>query len=374
MKRWFIGILLGAIPWLAAAQVLDFDSVCAAPPCAIGSLYAPSGVTFTPNSTPIVAGGTNGLTGPVGGGRYLSVQAFPYDVTITLARQATFFSMQLSRASTSSGPVTVTITWLKAGAPVNNINVVLSNVNTWSTASASVAGGFDAIVLDPSGGANLTFGIDGVQLGGTCNGFGDVQPSDSFCNASEWLANRGVTLGCAQGQYCPSQNVTRAQMSLFMQRLGDAAAPVHFRTTGSANGAFSGALTASPTCISPLIPATPYRREAVVLGTAILFATAAPKLYSAKVVTSNDNAVTWAESAGFFMSAHTQTGGHVVLAENAVVPMAAGVAYRFALGFTSGSATAGSLECEVIVQVNNAGSGGSAPFDAADEDVQQQQR
>ena len=60
-----------------------------------------------------------------------------------------------------------------------------------------------------------------------CGGFTDVLPTDIYCNSSEWLKNRGVTLGCTSSTvYCPTNNVTRAQMSLFMQRLGDALQPV----------------------------------------------------------------------------------------------------------------------------------------------------
>ncbi len=39
------------------------------------------------------------------------------------------------------------------------------------------------------------------------------------------MFKRGITTGCAVGLYCPDSPVTRAQMSVFMQRLGGVATP-----------------------------------------------------------------------------------------------------------------------------------------------------
>ncbi|MCL4763281.1 MAG: hypothetical protein KJ018_16180 [Burkholderiales bacterium] len=58
-----------------------------------------------------------------------------------------------------------------------------------------------------------------------CAGFSDVAADESFCQATIWLKNRGVTSGCSATQYCPTLTVTRAQMALFMNRLGRALAP-----------------------------------------------------------------------------------------------------------------------------------------------------
>jgi len=61
----------------------------------------------------------------------------------------------------------------------------------------------------------------------SCVGFTDVTVGDSFCESVEWIRNRGVTLGCtAAPEYCPFGNVTRAQMAMFMHRLGKALTPV----------------------------------------------------------------------------------------------------------------------------------------------------
>jgi hypothetical protein len=56
----------------------------------------------------------------------------------------------------------------------------------------------------------------------SCAGFNDVFVSDAFCTDVTWLKNGGVTLGCTGLSYCPTGNVTRAQMALFMRRLAEA--------------------------------------------------------------------------------------------------------------------------------------------------------
>lgn len=76
--------------------------------------------------------------------------------------------------------------------------------------------------------------------------FGDVAQADVFCTDASWLANRGVTLGCGGGNFCPAQNVTRGQMALFMQRLGTTLSPVSVSSSG-----FSQALATLPTASSP---------------------------------------------------------------------------------------------------------------------------
>ena len=73
----------------------------------------------------------------------------------------------------------------------------------------------------------------------SCGGFTDVTGADIFCNGTEWLKNRGITLGCTATTYCPSDAVTRGAMALFMQRLGDVISPNSF----SDNVLPTGALT-----------------------------------------------------------------------------------------------------------------------------------
>ena len=46
--------------------------------------------------------------------------------------------------------------------------------------------------------------------------FGDVQPTDGTCKYSHYIYAKGVTAGCGGGNYCPSSNVTRGQMAVFL--------------------------------------------------------------------------------------------------------------------------------------------------------------
>ncbi len=49
--------------------------------------------------------------------------------------------------------------------------------------------------------------------------FDDVTDSETHAEGIEWVAASGVTSGCGGGNYCPTANVTRAQMGTFMCRL-----------------------------------------------------------------------------------------------------------------------------------------------------------
>lgn len=48
--------------------------------------------------------------------------------------------------------------------------------------------------------------------------FLDVPISHQFAAWIEEFANEGITSGCGGGNYCPSSNVTRAQMAVFLLR------------------------------------------------------------------------------------------------------------------------------------------------------------
>ncbi len=64
-----------------------------------------------------------------------------------------------------------------------------------------------------------------TALAQQCSVFTDVFTTDSYCPAVQWLKNRGITTGCTATGYCPLNNVSRAQMALFMNRLGIALTP-----------------------------------------------------------------------------------------------------------------------------------------------------
>ncbi len=73
------------------------------------------------------------------------------------------------------------------------------------------------------GGAN-------VPSSGTLNGkpyncapggtslFTDVKPTDIFCKSVHYIAVQNVTAGCAPSLYCSAQNITRAEMGIFIAK------------------------------------------------------------------------------------------------------------------------------------------------------------
>jgi hypothetical protein len=63
-----------------------------------------------------------------------------------------------------------------------------------------------------------------------CAGFVDVVDTSGFCKNVDWLKNRSITLGCTDvTHYCPNDPVSRLAMAAFMNRLGTALTPLHFR-------------------------------------------------------------------------------------------------------------------------------------------------
>ena len=70
--------------------------------------------------------------------------------------------------------------------------------------------------------------------GGGTSLFSDIDPSNPFCRHVHYIFSTGVTTGCVIGpprQYCPSDNVTRGQMALFIGRAvagSDAAVPLTY--------------------------------------------------------------------------------------------------------------------------------------------------
>jgi hypothetical protein len=48
--------------------------------------------------------------------------------------------------------------------------------------------------------------------------FGDVSPDDSGCKFIHYVAAQQITVGCGGGDYCPSTDVTRDQMAVFITK------------------------------------------------------------------------------------------------------------------------------------------------------------
>jgi hypothetical protein len=48
--------------------------------------------------------------------------------------------------------------------------------------------------------------------------FFDVPASHPYFRFIEALAASGITAGCGGGNYCPSQNITRGEMAVFLAK------------------------------------------------------------------------------------------------------------------------------------------------------------
>jgi hypothetical protein len=75
--------------------------------------------------------------------------------------------------------------------------------------SLSPGGVYDIVVTNPGG-------LSGTLRNGYVSRFSDVVALSLFDSAISRLVAAGVTAGCAGGNYCPTNNVTRQQMAVFI--------------------------------------------------------------------------------------------------------------------------------------------------------------
>ena len=67
--------------------------------------------------------------------------------------------------------------------------------------------------------ANFADGAGGAVVSWQ-NWFQDIDAS-SLRLSIAWLAEQGITIGCSTYRFCPTANVTRAQMAMFLDRAFD---------------------------------------------------------------------------------------------------------------------------------------------------------
>lgn len=200
-------------------------------------------------------------------------------------------------------------------------------------------------------------------VGAPCAGFSDVQDTDSFCTAVEWLKNRSITLGCAAGAYCPGDVVSRASMALFLNRLGTALTP-RLEFVEAALGAVDP--DASPTlCPTVQIPSTAYPRQALV-SVAFGGQSAGDLGYAARAMVSTDNGTSWNSLTNPANDIRESVVGAAWTntAASGVYAIPATQSVRFAVGVArySGASDFTQARCHVTANVLNA-NGTSTPFD-----------
>ena len=149
------------------------------------------------------------------------------------------------------------------------------------TSPGPVSGAFSGL---PEG---TVFAVQGVQLqisyvggdgndvtltvfqnqGLVCTPFTDVDQASPFCPSVQWMKNRGVTVGITPTLYGPDQPTTRAQMALFMNRLGNVLTDAPFKVEQSFTG---NPDTSDVVCQTGDRPAAAYERhvklDAVLMG------------------------------------------------------------------------------------------------------------
>ncbi len=226
---------------------------------------------------------------------------------------------------------------------------------------------FSPLIL--AGIATLGFHV-GSTAAAPCVGFTDVDDTASYCSATEWLKNRGVTTGCGLGLYCPNAVVTRASMALFMKRLGEALTPVvlhkEFIVLSSTIVPAGGQIYCSTDDYTP----NGFPRTARFTGTAWGVPDAGPAWLQGWWKYSTDAGTTWNyvgtwlvdQMFGRHWADYGQVAGFTVLAPP--MELAPGTTYRFGL-FLNGMGAAysyGSLSCQVEVTITGH-TGASSPLD-----------
>ncbi len=202
--------------------------------------------------------------------------------------------------------------------------------------------------------------VTGTVLAQTCGGFSDVSPSDSFCNSVEWLTNRAITLGCGGGMYCPDQVVLRSSMSLYLERLGTALAPVtlHNENNFGAGGNNFLACQSAPYLVSG------YPRSATVVGSLSLSVHPAAT-WSALIEYSTDGFATAGTPLNsFYITADMVDRQQTTFSVNTdALPLDVGTTYTFAVVAYSPTATSLSVagNCEITARVDNR-LGTSSPY------------
>ncbi len=194
--------------------------------------------------------------------------------------------------------------------------------------------------------------------------FSDVPTTAGYHDAVSWLATRAITLGCGSGVYCPDANVTRAQMALFMNRLGKTLSPTLIGATGSGMTLdIDGALNLCQT--APVMPTYPQRAKVDVW-----FSMRASGFASVRVrpYYSTDGGVNWQEMTVFGAigrASASATGEWGFAADHDYLNLDAGTTYLFAVRVdrdtAGGTADADEWGCKTVAQVTNRNPDGENP-------------
>lgn len=199
-------------------------------------------------------------------------------------------------------------------------------------------------------------------LAAPCAGFNDVQDTDNFCSAVEWLKNRAITTGCGGNLYCPNDTVIRAHMALFLNRLGTALSP---QLTFVENSYVGVDPDGSPQlCGTGDIAAAAHPRQALV---SIAFGglSVGDLGYSARPLVSTNGGGSWTSLNTVAIRESVTGSAWTNTAATGIYAIPASQSVRFAVGIAreSGSASAdfSQARCHLTASVLNA-NGSASPF------------
>ncbi len=191
--------------------------------------------------------------------------------------------------------------------------------------------------------------------------FSDVPTSAVYHDAASWLATRAVTLGCATGLFCPDDFVTRAQMALFMNRLGKALSPTYLTVGGGIAPVDPDALPV----VCQTADYTPSFPQRVRVDASVTLEPAGNMAVLVAVMRSTNGGTSWLEMppASGTAAGSSVAGEWFQVGSFGVENIVPGVPNRFGIRVQrwTGTADTTNARCELLVQITNRNPDGVVP-------------
>jgi hypothetical protein len=186
-----------------------------------------------------VSGATYSWTGPNGFASTLQSPTIPavtvadagdYTVTATVAGCPPASATTTVAVSASPAPVISTALCAPPSTSglTASVPAVAGDLYTWSLSGGTIdSGNGTAAISFTSGGPGSLMSLSLVEANAACSGsasspiqvsFTDVPASNPFAGFICTIARNGITAGCGSGNFCPANNVLRAQMAVFLLR------------------------------------------------------------------------------------------------------------------------------------------------------------
>ena len=206
----------------------------------------------------------------------------------------------------------------------------------------------------------LTYG--GVTV--ATHDYSDVPNGAFYHDDASWLGDRLITTGCAAGEYCPNNKVTRGEMASFLKRTGDVFTPTFLDATGPCI-IFCGTtlnLDASPVVCQTADYTPTYEQQALMMGRTSITAQNGDESYYAYGVYSTDGGTSWSNfSPGWSVEAQaTAAGQEVAVPYMGHTDLTPGMTYNFGVQLVDAEGSDGGAGneasaywCGVTVEILN---------------------